>query len=344
MKLASLKSGRDGKLIVVSRDLQWAVSADAVAPTLQAALDDWQTTEQPLRGLYDQLNEGQCGNAMPFMSTDCAPPLPRAYHWADGSAYVTHVELVRAARGAELPATFWTDPLVYMGASDAFIGPHDEIEIENEDWGIDFEAEVVVVTDDVPAGTTPQQARKHIKLLGIINDVSLRNLIPEELAKQFGFYQSKPWTGFAPVLVTPDELGDTWDGGRLHLPLIAILNGALIGNPNAGVDMTFDFPTLIAHCTKSRSLVAGSVIGSGTVSNSGNPAGSCCLAEVRCLETLEFGEARTPFMSFGDRIEIEMLDDNGQSIFGKIDQRVSQYIPPGTSPTFDTKPTPSLEN
>lgn len=328
MKLASLKSGRDGQLLVVSRDLREAVTAEDVAPTLQAALDDWSNCAPALQALYDSVCAGNASNAFPFDPRQCAAPLPRAYHWADGSAYVTHVELVRKARGAELPESFWTDPLVYMGASDAFIGPHDDIEVESEEWGIDFEAEVVVLTDDVPAGVSAEQARGHIKLLGLVNDVSLRNLIPGELGKQFGFYQSKPWTSFTPVLVTPDELGDAWDGARLSLPLRATLNDTLIGAPNAGIDMTFDFPTLIAHCAKSRSLMAGTVIGSGTVSNVGSKDGSCCLAEVRCLETINDGSPSTPFMSFGDRIEIEMLDTNGESVFGKIDQVVKQYHPP----------------
>lgn len=328
MKLASLKSGRDGELIVVSRDLSRAVSAREVAPTLQSALDDWSAKEPQLVALSDALNAGDHDNAFPFDPAACAAPLPRAYHWVDGSAYVTHVELVRKARGAELPESFWHDPLVYMGASDAFIGPRDDIEVQSEDWGIDFEAEVVVVTDDVPAGVTPAQARRHIRLVGLVNDVSLRNLIPAELGKQFGFYQSKPWTSFTPVLATPDELGDAWDGAKLHLPLRATLNGELIGAPNAGVDMTFDFPTLIAHCAKSRSLMTGTVIGSGTVSNVGSVDGSCCLAEVRCLETIRDGSPSTPFMAFGDRIEIDMLDAGGETIFGKIDQVVVGYTPP----------------
>jgi fumarylacetoacetate (FAA) hydrolase len=328
MKLASLKHGRDGRLVVVDRALQLAVAAESVAPTLQAALDDWATAEPRLRALSDALNAGTAADTFPFHPQDCAAPLPRAYHWADGSAYVTHVELVRKARGAELPASFWEDPLVYMGASDAFIGPLDDIEVESEDWGIDFEAEVVVITDDVPAGVTREQAAGHIKLIGLVNDVSLRNLIPAELGKQFGFYQSKPWTAFTPVLVTPDELGKAWDGRRLHRPLRAILNDRVIGEPNAGVDMTFDFPTLIAHCAKSRSLMAGTVIGSGTVSNVGSKDGSCCLAEVRCLETIADGSPSTPFMSFGDRIRIEMLDAEGGNIFGSIDQVVTRYTPP----------------
>jgi fumarylacetoacetate (FAA) hydrolase len=328
MKLASLKSGRDGRLLVVSRDLSRALAVPEIAATLQGALDDWSACQVRLADVYQALNAGDIKGMMDFDPVQCAAPLPRAYHWADGSAYVTHVELVRKARGAELPASFWTDPLVYMGASDAFIGPRDDIEIESEDWGIDFEAEVVVITDDVPAGISARQAGAHIKLIGLVNDVSLRNLIPGELAKQFGFYQSKPWTSFTPVLVTPDELGDAWDGAKVSLPLRTTLNGLLVGAPDAGVDMTFDFPTLIAHCARSRSLMAGTVIGSGTVSNVGSKDGSCCLAEVRCLETIRDGRPSTPFMSFGDRIEIEMLDAEQKSIFGKIDQVVTQYHPP----------------
>ncbi|MEP4147704.1 MAG: fumarylacetoacetate hydrolase family protein [Halioglobus sp.] len=328
MKLASLKSGRDGQLLVVSRDLATAIVATDVASTLQAALDNWTSAAPALEELYASLNAGTAAGCFEFDPAQCDAPLPRAYHWADGSAYVTHVELVRKARGAELPESFWTDPLIYMGASDAFIGPRDDIEVESEEWGIDFEAEVVVITDDVPAGVSTERASDHIRLIGLVNDVSLRNLIPAELGKQFGFYQSKPWTSFTPVLVTPDELGSAWDGAKLSLPLRATLNQTLIGAPNAGVDMTFDFPTLISHCAKSRSLMTGTVIGSGTVSNVGSKDGSCCLAEVRCLEILANGSPTTPFMSFGDRIEIEMIDDNGLSIFGKIDQRVKQYQPP----------------
>lgn len=329
MKLASLKSGRDGKLIVVSRDLTRAVSAEAIAPTLQAAMDNWEACEPQLIALFEQLQAGEAQGEFAFDSTAVAAPLPRAYHWADGSAYVTHVELVRKARGAELPDSFWTEPLMYMGASDAFIGANEDVLAESEDWGIDFEAEVVVFTDDVPAGIKARPARQHIKLVGLVNDVSLRNLIPAELAKQFGFYQSKPQTSFTPVAVTPDELGDAWDGAKLHLPLITTLNGKKIGSPNAGVDMTFDFGQLIEHAAKSRALMAGTVIGSGTVANQGSPDGSCCLAEVRCLETIADGKPTTPFMSFGDRIEIEMKDRAGNSIFGRIDQRIKQYTPPG---------------
>ncbi|MBL4801167.1 MAG: fumarylacetoacetate hydrolase family protein [Emcibacter sp.] len=326
MKLASLKHGRDGQLVVVSKDLSVYVSASDVAPTMQAALDDWATNEGKLRAIYDELQAGTL-TGTPFDPAACAAPLPRSYHWVDGSAYVTHVELVRKARGADLPESFWSDPLVYMGASDAFIGPRDDIDVESEDWGIDFEAEVAVITDDVPAGVTVENAKGHIKLLAILNDVSLRNLIPGELVKQFGFYQSKPWTSFSPVFVTPDELGDAWDGTKVSLPLHAILNGVTVGKPNAGVDMTFDFTQLINHVAKSRSLVAGTVIGSGTVSNKGSADGSCCLAEVRCLETIADGKPSTPFMSFGDRVEIDMFDAQGNTIFGRIDQQVKQYTP-----------------
>ena len=313
---------------MVSRDLSRAVPATGIAPTLQAAMDNWAECEPGLTALFDKLQAGKVEGEFAFDTTRAAAPLPRSYHWADGSAYVTHVELVRKARGAELPESFWTEPLMYMGASDAFIGANEDVLAESEDWGIDFEAEVVVFTDDVPAGIKAQQARQHIKLVALVNDVSLRNLIPAELAKQFGFYQSKPQTSFTPVAVTPDELGDAWDGAKLHLPLITTLNGRKIGSPNAGVDMTFDFGQLIQHAAKSRALMAGTVIGSGTVANQGSPDGSCCLAEVRCLETIANGKPSTPFMSFGDRIEIEMKDKAGHSIFGKIDQRIKQYFPP----------------
>lgn len=330
MKLASLrKGGRDGTLIVVDRALERAATVPEVAATMQAALDDWAECGPRLEEVYVELGAGRRGGAFDFDPEAVAAPLPRAYHWADGSAYVTHVELVRKARGAELPESFWHDPLIYMGASDAFIGARDDIEVEDESWGIDFEAEVAVITDDVPAGVTPEQARGHIKLLALVNDISLRNLIPAELAKQFGFYQSKPHTAFSPVAVTPDELGDAWDGTRVHLPLVATWNERRIGAPNAGRDMTFDFADLIAHAARSRGLMAGTVIGSGTVSNAGSRDGSCCLAEVRCLETIAGGKPQTPFMSFGDRIRIEMFDASGRNIFGSIDQKVTRYHPPG---------------
>jgi fumarylacetoacetate (FAA) hydrolase len=327
MKLASLKHARDGKLVVVSKNLGRYVSAQAIAPTMQAALDNWAEVEGKLVSLYNDLENGTVtGDA--FDPHQCDAPLPRSYHWVDGSAYITHVELIRKARGADLPPSFWTDPLVYMGASDAFIGPHDDVLAGSEEWGIDFEAEVAVITDDVPPGTSVEGAAKHIKLLSILNDVSLRNLIPAELAKQFGFYQSKPQTAFAPVFVTPDELGNAWDGRKLHLALHAIYNGETFGSPNAGVDMTFDFCQLIAHAAKSRELVSGTVIGSGTVSNEGSEDGSCCIAEVRCLETIADGKPSTPFMGFGDRIEIEMFDENGKTIFGRIDQRIVKFEVP----------------
>lgn len=329
MKLASLKSGgRDGTLVVVSRDLARAVAVPDIAPTLQAALDNWAALAPRLATVFRQLQAGSVPGEFPFDTHVTAAPLPRGYHWADGSAYVTHVDLVRKARGAELPASYWTDPLMYMGASDAFIGPHDDIPVENEAWGIDFEAEVAVITDDVPAGISVAGAARHIKLLALVNDVTLRHLVPDELAKQFGFYQSKPWTAFTPVAVTPDELGAAWDGNRVHLPLHAILNGRKIGSPDAGVDMTFSFPQLIHHAAKSRALMAGTVVGSGTVSNVGSKDGSCCLAEVRALETIAAGKPVTEFMKYGDRIRIEMLNQNGESVFGAIDQVPVPYRPP----------------
>jgi fumarylacetoacetate (FAA) hydrolase len=329
VKLASLKEGgRDGTLVVVNRDMTQAVKVPDIARTMQIALDDWADISPKLEHVFNQLQNNEIDDAFDFDTEALAAPLPRSYHWADGSAYVTHVELVRKARGAELPESFWTDPLMYMGASDAFIGPRDDVLVEDEAWGIDFESEVVVYTDDVPAGISVEGAKKHIKLVALVNDVSLRNLIPAELAKQFGFYQSKPWTSFTPVAVTPDELGEAWDGAKLHLPLHSTLNGKKIGTPNAGVDMIFDFPQLINHAAKSRDLVAGTVIGSGTIANVGSKDGSSCLAEIRCLETIADGKPSTPFMSFGDRIEIEMFDDNGNSLFGKIDQITKQYHPP----------------
>ena len=324
MKLASLKSGRDGALLVVSRDLSRAVRAGPVAATLQAALDDWASCAPRLQQLYDSLNAGKLPGAFAFDPAACASPLPRAYQWADGSAYVNHVELVRKARGAPMPPEFWTDPLMYQGGSDSFIGPCDSILAASEDWGIDFEGEVAVIVDDVPMGVAPAQAGSHIKLLMLVNDVSMRHLIAAELGKGFGFFQSKPASAFSPVAVTPDEPGQAWDGAKLHLPLVATLNGKHFGSPNAGIDMTFDFPTLIAHAAKTRELEAGSVIGSGTVSNVDRSAGSACLAEVRMLETIAQGKPSTPFMRFGDRIRIEMFDRDGRSIFGAIDQMVEQ--------------------
>lgn len=332
MKLASLKHGRDGHLVVVSRDLRRFLPAQDVADTLQAALDNWSSVRPALDLIAEKLDLGE-GQA--FDESECASPLPRAYQWADGSAYVNHVELVRKARGAEMPATFWTDPLMYQGGSDAFLGPKDDIPVADEDWGIDFEAEIVVVTDDVPMGVSATDAVKHIQLIMLVNDVSLRNLIPGELAKGFGFFQSKPSSAFSPVAVTPDELGDAWQDAKIHLPLLSTLNGIPFGRPEAGVDMTFDFGQLIAHAAKTRPLGAGALIGSGTVSNKldGGPGkpiseggvGYSCIAEIRTIETIDSGKPTTSFMKFGDRIHIEMRDAAGASIFGAIDQAVEKY-------------------
>jgi fumarylacetoacetate (FAA) hydrolase len=324
MKLASINQGRDGQLIVVDNQMQRYVSATEIAPTLQAALDNWDNCKEPLAALYLQLENGEI-DSQAFNSEICASPLPRAFQWADGSAYVNHVELVRKARNAEMPSSFWTDPLMYQGGSDSFLGPREDIAVADEAWGIDFEAEVAVIVDDVPMGISSSEAAKYIQLVMLVNDVSLRNLIPGELAKGFGFFHAKPSSAFSPVAVTPDVLGSAWDGAKLHLPLRAILNGDLVGKPNAGVDMTFDFGQLIAHAAKTRPLCAGTIVGSGTVSNLDRSKGACCLAEVRMLETIANGSATTEFMSFGDRIQIDMLDDNGQSIFGEIDQKVTKY-------------------
>ncbi len=325
MKLASLNQGRDGVLIVVSRDLTRAVKVPQIAATLQAALDDWTIKRPHLEATYQRLNDGLEPDAFYFDQADCHSPLPRAFHWADGSAYVNHVELVRKARGAEMPESFWHDPLMYQGGADSFIPPHSPILMADEAWGIDLEAELAVITDDVPMGATAAEAAGHIQLLMLVNDVSLRNLIPGELAKGFGFYQSKPSSSFSPVAVTPDELGDAWKDGKVHRPLVSHINGALFGQPDAGVDMTFNFPTLVAHAAKTRPLGSGSIIGSGTVSNYDRSAGSSCLAEKRMLEIVESGEAKTPFLKFGDRVRIEMFDASGHSIFGAIDQAVQRY-------------------
>ncbi|MBN8956603.1 MAG: fumarylacetoacetate hydrolase family protein [Rhizobiales bacterium] len=332
MKLASLKSGRDGHLVVVSRDLSRAADASAIVPTLQAALDGWEAAAPRLAVLADGLEQGDLAS-IAFEPEKCAAPLPRAFQWADASAYVNHVELVRKARGAEMPASFWTDPLMYQGGSDTFLGPRDPIVMADEAWGIDFEAEVAVVLGDVKMGTPVAKAEEAIRLLTLVNDVSLRNLIPGELGKGFGFFHGKPSSAFAPVAVTPDELGHAWNGGKLALPLISHLNGALFGRPDAGVDMTFDFPTLIAHAAKTRSLSAGTILGSGTISNKGPDGGPgrsianggrgySCIAEQRTVETIETGRPITPFLAFGDRVRIEMLDRDGRSIFGAIDQIV----------------------
>ena len=332
MRLASLKGGRDGCLVVVSNDLTHCVSAAAVAPTLQAALDDWANARPALEAIAKEL---EAGGGDTFDQAACASPLPRAYQWADGSAYVNHVELVRKARGAEMPASFWTDPLMYQGGSDSFLGPREDIPMADEAWGIDFEAEVTVVTDDVPMGVSAADAVDHIQLIMLVNDVSLRNLIPGELGKGFGFFQSKPSSAFSPIAITPDELGSSWSGGKVHLPLLSTLNDKAIGKPEAGVDMTFDFGQLIAHAAKSRPLSAGCIIGSGTVSNklddgpgkhiADGGVGYSCIAEIRTIETINDGKPSTSFMQFGDSIRIEMNDANGASIFGTIDQVVTKY-------------------
>ena len=333
MKLASLKGGRDGRLVVVSHDLSRYLPADGIASTLQQALDNWATCKPRLQAAYDMLRDTRTGR--PFDTAQCGSPLPRAYQWADGSAYVNHVELVRKARGAEMPESFWTDPLMYQGGSDSFIGPKEPILAASEDWGIDFEAEVAVVTDDVPMGTSAKDALAHIKLVMLVNDVSLRNLIPGELGKGFGFFQSKPSSAFSPAAVTPDELGSAWSDGKLHMPLLSFLNEDPFGRPDAGVDMTFDFGQLIAHAARTRPLGAGTIIGSGTVSNKldGGPGkpieeggvGYSCIAEIRMIETIETGKPKTEFLKFGDRVRIEMRDGDGLSIFGAIDHEVVQY-------------------
>lgn len=325
MKLATLKDGsRDGQLVVVSRDLSKATKVD-FAKTLQATLDDWDSFKPQLEAVYEQLNAGNAPEAFDFVQSTCESPLPRAYQWADGSAYVNHVELVRKARNAPMPETFWTDPLMYQGGSDTFIGPRDNIKMASEEYGIDMEAEVAVITGDVPMGASHQQAADSIRLLMTVNDVSLRNLIPGELAKGFGFFQSKPSSAFSPVAVTPDELGDKWDGNKVFLPLVTHLNDEILGEPECGVDMVFDFPTLVAHAAKTRPLAAGAIVGSGTISNVDQSSGSSCLAEVRMLEIIADGKPSTPFMQFGDNVKIEMFDQEGVSIFGQINQTVEKY-------------------
>ena len=332
MKLASLKSGRDGKLVVVSNDLAWYADAGHIAPTLQAALDDWDRVTPRLEALATDLEHAAIPRER-FHEHDAAAPLPRAYQWADGSAYVNHVELVRKARGAELPASFWHDPLMYQGGSDEFLGARDDIPLADEAWGCDLEAEIVVVTGDVPRGISAQDALSHIRLVGLVNDVSLRNLIPAELEKGFGFVQSKPASALSPVFVTPDSLGDFWQDGKLHRTLIVDLNGAPFGRAVASDDCTFDFGVLIAHLAKTRNLGAGSVIGSGTVSNrdaDGGPGrpiaegglGYSCIAEVRMVEKIQTGEMKMPFLKDGDIVRIEVRDDAGHSIFGAIEQTV----------------------
>lgn len=327
MKLASLKSAhsRDGELCVVNQTLTQAVSVRHIAPNLQMALEQWDKLEQDLGDIYLKLNQGKVSAAFPYDSANFTSPLPRAYQWADGSAYVNHVELVRKARGAEMPADFWTNPLMYQGGSDSFLAPNEPIPVADEAYGVDFEAEVAVITDDVPMGVHKDNAGRHIKLIMLVNDVSLRNLIPAEINKGFGFFQSKPSSAFSPIALTPEELGEYWDGQKVNLPLLSYLNDKLFGQPNAGIDMTFSFPELIAHAAKTRPLSAGTIIGSGTVSNLDRSLGSSCIAEKRMLEILESGEAKTPFMHYGDTIRIEMLDKHGASLFGAIDQTITRY-------------------
>ncbi len=335
MKLATLKNGtRDGSLVVVTRDLSRCVSANDIAPSLQAALDSWSTSSKSLQQLSDELESGrEAGSA--FDQSSAHSPLPRAYQWADGSAYVNHVELVRKARNAEMPDSFWTDPLMYQGGSDTFLAPRDPIVMADEAYGIDMEGEIAVIVDDVPMGASAAVAAKAIRLFMLVNDVSLRALIPAELGKGFGFFQSKPSSAFSPVAVTTEELGDAWDGGKLHLPLRIDYNGKPFGRANAGIDMTFDFGTLIAHAAKTRALGAGAIIGSGTVSNKldGGPGksiddggvGYSCIAEVRMIETINTGKPATSFMAFGDTVKIDMLDAEGDSLFGSIEQVVEKY-------------------
>lgn len=325
MKLGSLKEGgRDGTLIVVSRDLSRAVRADGIAPTLQRALEDWSNTAPRLNALSDALNAGEAEGAFALDMQALASPLPRAYEFVDGSAYLPHVERVRRARGAEVPESFYVDPLMYQAVSAGFYGPRDPVRVPSEDYGIDLEAEVVIVTDDVPMAATPEQAAGHIQLIGLVNDVSLRNLIPNELAKGFGFLQSKPRSALSPVLVTPDELGDAWRDNKVHLPLLTHINGTWFGAPEAGVDMQFDFAQLVAHATKTRPLSAGTIVGSGTVANADTSLGASCFAEKRTVETLETGKPITPFMRYGDVVRIEMRSRDGADIFGAIEQRIDR--------------------
>ena len=329
MKLGSLKEGgRDGTLVVVSRDLSRAVQATGISATLQRALEDWSNVAPRLNALYGALNGDTADGAFDLDVAKLAAPLPRAYEFVDGSAYLPHVERVRRARGAEVPESFYTDPLMYQATSAGFLGPRDPVRVVDEAYGIDLEAEIVVVTDDVPMAVTPEQAAGHIQLLGLVNDVSLRNLIPGELAKGFGFLQSKPRSALSPVFVTPDELGEAWRGNKVHLPLLTHVNGEWFGAPEAGVDMQFDFAQLVAHAARTRPLSAGTIVGSGTIANEDTARGASCFAERRTVETLRDGKPSTPFMSFGDSVRIEMLDAAGNSIFGAIDQRIERQATP----------------
>ncbi len=328
MKLGSLKEGgRDGTLVVVSRDLTQAVRATGIAPTLQRALEDWSNLAPRLNALSDALSDGSADGVFDLDQQALAAPLPRAYEFVDGSAYLPHVARVRRARGAEVPDSFYVDPLMYQGVSAGFYGPRDPVKVVSEDHGIDLEAEIIVVTDDVPMAPSPERAASHIQLVGLINDVSLRNLIPAELGKGFGFLQSKPRSALSPVLVTPDELGEHWQGNKLHLPLLTHVNGEWFGAPEAGVDMQFDFAQLIAHAAMTRPLSAGTIIGSGTVANEDTSLGASCFAELRTVEALRDGKPSTPFMRFGDTVRIEVLDRDGHSIFGAIDQRIERQEP-----------------
>jgi fumarylacetoacetate (FAA) hydrolase len=323
MKLASLKKGgRDGSLIVVSRDLSHYVAVKDIAPTLQAALDIWHQAAPRLNARYEELNKGTCPDILPLDVELLAAPLPRAFEFVDGSAYLPHVDRVRKARGAEVPESFYVDPLMYQATSAGFLGPRDPVPVVSEEYGIDFESEIIVITDDVPMAVTAEHAEAHIQLVGLINDVSLRNLIPGELAKGFGFLQSKPRSALSPVLVTPDELGEHWQGSKLSLPLHSTLNGAFFGEPEAGVDMQFNFAQLVAHAAKTRPLTAGTIVGSGTIANEDTTRGASCLAEIRMLEIIADGKPSTPFMKYGDTIRIEMFDQKGDSIFGAIEQKI----------------------
>ena len=329
MKLGSLKEGgRDGTLVVVSRDLSKAVRATGIAPTLQRALEDWSNVAPRLNALSESLDAGDADGVFDLDMQVLAAPLPRAYEFGDGSAYLPHVARVRKARGAEVPESFYVDPLMYQGVSAGFYGPRDAVKVVSEDYGIDLEAEIVIVTDDVPMAVTAEQAASHIQLIGLVNDVSLRNLIPNELAKGFGFLQSKPRSALSPVFVTPDELGDAWRDSKLHLPLLTHINGTWFGAPEAGVDMQFDFAQLVAHAAKTRPLSAGTIVGSGTVANEDTSLGASCFAEQRTVETLRDGKPSTPFMAFGDVVRIEVLDAAGHSVFGAIEQRIERQERP----------------
>jgi len=323
MKLATRKNGtRDGELLVVSRDNQKAVTAGDVASTMQGLLDDWDAKSPLLLQMYDALNAGELAGAFDVDASALHSPFPRAYGWVDGSAYINHIVLVRKARGAEPPATLKTDPLVYQGGSDTFIGPRDDIPLANTEWGCDFESEIAIVMDDTPQGVAAEDVGQYVKLVMLCNDVSLRNLIPGELAKGFGFFTSKPSSAFSPFAITPDELGDAWRDGRLHLPLITHLNGEKYGDPDAGPEMHFSFFDIVAHVCKTRSLSAGTIVGSGTISNEDRSRGSSCLAEKRMIEKIDTGEFKTPFMGYGDNVAIEMFNADGESLFGRIEQTV----------------------